>query len=51
MTFQVRISEENKINATTQPFITTKISLNQASKTHSSLPKKQLQNEASLMSR
>jgi len=52
---QVRISEENKINATTQQFITAKISgcaLKQGSKTHSSLRQSnlQLQNEAALMS-
>jgi len=37
---QVRISEENKLNATTQQFITAKISgcgLKQGSRTHSSL--------------
>ena len=37
---QIRISEENKLNATTQHFITAKISgcaLKQVSKTHSSL--------------
>jgi len=52
---QVRISEENKINATTQRFITAKISgcvLKQGSKTHSSLRQSNLkrQNEAALMS-
>jgi len=48
---QVQISEENKLNATTQQFITAKISscaLKQRSKTHSSLRQSnlQLQNEA-----
>jgi len=52
---QVSISEENKLNATTQQFITVKISgcaLKQGSKTHSSLRQSnlQLQNEAALMS-
>ena len=52
---QVRISEENKINATTQQFITAKISgcvLKQGSKTYSSLRQNNLQrqNEAALMS-
>jgi len=52
---QVRISEENKLNATTQQFITAKIlgcALKQGSKTHSSLRPSnlQLQNEAALMS-
>jgi len=46
---------ENKLNATTQQFITTKISgcaLKQGSKTHSSLGQSnlQLQNEAALIS-
>jgi len=50
---QVRISEENKLNATTQQFITAKISgcaLKQGSKTHSSLRQShlQLQNQAAL---
>jgi len=50
---QVRISEENTLNATTQQFITAKISgdaLKQGSKTHSSLPQSNLQmkNEAAL---
>jgi len=48
---QVRISEENTLNATTQQFITARISgcvLKQGSKTHSS--NLQLQNEAALMS-
>ena len=50
-----RISEENKLNATTQQFITAEISgcaLKQGSKTHSSLRQSnlQLQHEASLMS-
>jgi len=50
---QVRISEENTLNATTQQFITTKISglaLKQVSKTHSTLRQSnlQLQNEAAL---
>jgi len=53
---QVTVSEENKLNATTQEFITAKISgcaLKQGSKTHSSLRQSnlQLQNEATLMSR
>jgi len=53
---QVRIADENTLNATTQQFITTKISccaLKQWSKTCSSLRQSnlQLQNEASLMSR
>jgi len=52
---QVRISEENKLNATTQQFITAKISgcaLKQGSKTHSSLRQSDLlvQNEATLTS-
>jgi len=52
---QVRISDENKLNATTQQFITAKISgcaLKQGSKTHSSLSQSnlQLENEAALMS-
>jgi len=52
---QVRISEENVLNAATQQFITAKISsrtLKQESKTHSSLRQSslQLQNEAALMS-
>ena len=52
---QVRISEENKLNATTQQFITAKISgcaLKTGSKTHSSLRPSnlQLQNQAALMS-
>jgi len=52
---QVRISKENKLNATTQQFITAKTSgcaLKQGSKTHSSLRQSnsQLQNEAALMS-
>ena len=50
-----RISEENKLNATTQQFITAKVSgcvLKQGSKTHSSLRPSnlQLQNEPALMS-
>jgi len=54
-TFQVRISEENKLNATAQQFITAKPSgcpLKQGSKTQSSLRQRnfQLQNEAALMS-
>ena len=53
---QGRISEENKLNATTQQSITAKISacaLKQGRKTHSSLCQSnlQLQNEAALMSR
>jgi len=52
---QVRISQENKLNAATQQFITAKISgcvLKQGSKTNSSLRQSslQLQNEAALMS-
>ena len=52
---QVRISEENKLNATTQQIITAKISgceLKQRSKTHSSLRQSnlQLQNQAPFMS-
>jgi len=53
---QVRLSEENKFNATTQQFITAKISgcaLIQGSETRSSLRQNnlQLQNEAALRSR
>jgi len=53
---QVRISEENKLNATTQQFTTIKISgaaLEQGSKTHSSLRQSnvRLQNEAALSCR
>jgi len=53
--YQVRISEENKLNATTQQLITAKISgctLKQGTQTHSSLRQSnlQLQNEAALMS-
>jgi len=52
---QVTISEENKINATTQQFITAKMSfyvLKQGSKTHPSLRQSNLQhkNETALMS-
>jgi len=52
---QVRLSEENKLNATTQQFITANISgcvLKQGGKTHSSLRQSnlQLQNEAALVS-
>jgi len=52
---QVRISEDNTLNATTQQFITAKISacvLKQGSNTHSShyCLNLQLQNEAALMS-
>jgi len=52
---QVRILEENKLNATTQQFITAKTSgcaLKQGSKTQSSLRQSNLllQNEAALMS-
>jgi len=55
LALQVTISEEYKLNATTQQFITAKISgcaLKQGSKTHSSLHRSnlQLQNEAALMS-
>jgi len=54
-TLQVRLSEEYTLKATTQQFITAKISgcaLKQGSKTHSSLSQSnlKLQNEASLMS-
>jgi len=53
---QVRLSEENKLNATTQQFITAKISgcaLKHGSKTHSSLRQTnlQLQSQAALGSR
>ena len=53
---QVRLSGENKLNATTQQFITAEISgcaLKQGSETHSSLRQSnlQLQNEAALRSR
>ena len=53
---QVGISEENKLNPTTQQFITAEISgwaLKQGSKTYSSLRQSNLQqqNEAALMSR
>jgi len=53
---QVRLSEKNNINATTQQFITAKISgcaLKQGSETHSSLRQSnlQLQNQAGLRSR
>ena len=52
---QLTISEENKLNATTQQFITAKISgcaLKQRRKTHSSLRQSnlRLQNQAALMS-
>jgi len=50
---QVTISEENTLNATTQQFITAKISgcaLKQRSKTRSILCKLQLENEAAPMS-
>jgi len=52
---QVRLSEENKLNATTQQFIIANVSgwaLKYGSKTHSSLRQSnlQLQNEAALMS-
>jgi len=55
-TLQGRISEENKLTASTQQFIAAKISgcvLKQGSKTHSSLCQSnlQLQNAAALMSR
>ena len=51
---QVRISHENKLNATTHQFITAKISgcaLKQGSETHSAMRQSnlQLQNEAALM--
>jgi len=54
--FQVRTSEETKLNATTQQFITAKISgwaLKQRNKTHTSLSQSnlQLQNLAALMYR
>ena len=53
---QVRISEENKLNSTTQQIITEETSgcaLKQGSKTHPSLPQSNLplQNEAARMSR
>jgi len=53
LVLQVRISEENKLNATTQQFINAKISgcaLKQGSKTHSSMHQRnlQLQNETAL---
>jgi len=53
---QVRLSEENKLNATTQQFITAEIpgcALKQGSETHPLLPQSnlQLQNEAALRSR
>jgi len=53
---QVRLSEKNNINATTQQFLTAKISgcvLKQGGETHSSLrqSKLQLQNQAALRSR
>jgi len=53
---QGRISEENKLNATSQQFITVKIAgcvLKQGRKTHSSQCQStlQLRNEAALMSR
>jgi len=52
---QVRISEENKLNAATQEFITAKfwLRVEKGSKTHSSLRQSNLQqqNEAALMSR
>jgi len=52
---KVRILEENKLNATTQQFITAKITgfaLKQGSKTHSSMRESNLQlpNEDALMS-
>ena len=52
---QVRLSEENTLNATTQQFVTAKISgcaLKQGSTTHSSIRQSNLQrkNEAALMS-
>jgi len=50
---QVRISEENKLNATTQQLITAKLpgcALKQGSKAHTSLHQEQLQNQAALMS-
>jgi len=52
---QVRLSEENTLNATTQKFITAKIpgcALKHGSKTHSSMRQSnlQLQNQATLMS-
>ena len=55
LALQVRLSEENKLNASTQQFITAKISdctLNQASETHSSMRQcyLQLQNEAAQIS-
>jgi len=55
LALQVRLSEENTLNATIQQFITAKISgcvLKHGSKTHSSMGQSnlQLQNEAALMS-
>jgi len=55
LALKVRLSEKIRLKATTQQFITTKISgctLKQRSKTHSSLRQSniQLQNEAALMS-
>jgi len=52
---QIRISEENTLNAATQPIITAKISgciLKQGNKTHSSLRQSNLhqQNQAALLS-
>ena len=53
--FQVRISEENKLSAATQEFVTRNFAcvLKKGSKTHSSLRQSNLQlpNEAALMSR
>jgi len=53
LALQVRMLEENTLNATTQQFITAKISgctLKQGSKTHSSMRQRnlQLQNETAL---
>jgi len=53
LALQVRLSEYNTINATTQQFITGKMSgyaLKQGSKTHSSVRQNNLQLEGALMS-
>ena len=55
LALQVRLSEENKVNATLKQFITAKISgcaLKQGSKTHSSMRQSNLQrkNQVALMS-
>jgi len=56
LALKVRLSEKNKLNATTQQFITAKISgceLKQGNETHSSLRQSnlQLQNHAALRPR